>query len=355
MDEDYQAARLKAVNLQRGVNEILKREIYLERGNIVLLANQTALNMDPRRDIPYPDWNIRYVNTPGGHGKDNPDSLDMNAMGFIFSDPKLETEWSGDHWSIYNFTTRKVYEMARRGEDPLGFGCVARIYVSVKTGTLIINIQDAEADFDPDSDTTRLYCSELMYQAWHDACTVHLTSNPGESHLRKLKYVIIHHIINHGTLWTIQDALISQGVSPVSILQCNDEKGTFTSCDDNTWSDEFKMLLGTANGRCVARMCADHAQTLGKQVKKVYARIYYPAYIWDRDPEDRIGALIFELEEVQSSVRHDLEEMQLSAKHDLDEIQPPASQSNLPKRKQSNREKVKAFSKSVVGSIKKRF
>ncbi|KAJ8068145.1 hypothetical protein OCU04_003716 [Sclerotinia nivalis] len=327
MDKIDRPARLKAVNRMKGLSEVLAPERYLERGNAVLLANQTALNMDPRRDIQYPDWNIRYVNNPGGHGKETPECQEEDAMGFIFSDPELQLDGPGDHWSEYNFCTRIFDETEKAGMNLAETsGCIAEINVSVKTGTMIVKYQDVKADWDPDTDNARLYSSELMYQAWRDACTVHLTRNPGESHVRKLKYVIIDNIINQGTLWTIQDVLVSQGISPVSLLAGKKAKISYsiTSGDNNICSDEFKMLLGTANGRTVVRMCADHAQTLGKQVKKIYAWYHYP--------QERAGALVFELEEVE----------------------PPARQSNLPKEKQSKSEKVKSFGKSVMGSITKR-
>ncbi|TGO24788.1 hypothetical protein BPAE_0095g00460 [Botrytis paeoniae] len=61
---------------------------------------------------------------------------------------------------------------------------------------------------------------------------------------------------------------------------------------DDPSSDEFKMLMGTVNGRPIGRLCADHAESLnGKQVQKIHVwNEFIPSF----------GALIFELGEEKS-------------------------------------------------------
>ncbi|CAD6444985.1 cc23268a-7c25-458d-a78f-20e61a1a7bb9-CDS [Sclerotinia trifoliorum] len=326
MDRINRQARLRAITGPNGFNEVLAPEKYIERGTAVLLANQNALTMNPRREINYPSWHERYVSDPLKHGIKVPACWREDEAGFIFSDAELQIDGSGPQWSEYSFFTKKVNEMDNLNMVLPGYtGCVAEVHASPKTGTLVIKFQDAKADWDPDTNYERLYNSELIYQAWGDACTVHLANNPGDFCFRKLRYVIIDNIINQGTLWTIQDVLIAEGVSPVSIMAGNKERITFERGDDNTCSEWFKMLIGTANGRPVARMCADHAQALGKQVRKIYA--------WYHCPREMVGALVFELEDVE----------------------PVAIPADLAQRKQTRRDKLKAFGKSVVGSIKKQF
>lgn len=282
--------------------------------------------MNPRRDILYPDWHARYVSDPLKHGVKVPACWREDEAGFIFSDPELQIDGSGPQWSEYNFFTKKVHEMDQLKMLLPGItGCIAEVHASVKTGTLVIKFQDSMADWDPDTDPGRLHNSELIYQTWRDVCTLHLITHPGDFCLKKLKYVIIDNIINQGAIWTIQDVIIAEGGSSVSMRAGNKQRITFERGANDTCSDWFKMLMGTANARPVARMCADHAQTLGKQVRKIYA--------WYNCPDLMIGALAFELEDVA----------------------PLPIQPNLPFRKQSRKDKLKAFGKSVMGSIKKAF
>ncbi|TGO23758.1 hypothetical protein BPAE_0122g00140 [Botrytis paeoniae] len=248
MDEINQPSRLAATNSFHGMFEILSPERYLERGTAIITAIQAAINTNPAIDVSYPDWSIRYVNVHRVHNQVLPD---LDGFNRVFSDPQLQIESAGAHWSFYTFFSRAVIDAA---DD--------------------VNV-----------DTQRFYNSELLCQGWRDACTAQLANGTtNESQHRKLKYIICGPIFNLGTLWTIRDVLTSQEVPEFVAGQ----KSRFTV--DSSMGLELKMLMGNANGRPFGRLCADHAQTLGKkQIEKIH--IFYPF------TEPNEGTLVFELNE----------------------------------------------------------
>ncbi|KAF7886609.1 uncharacterized protein EAF01_011287 [Botrytis porri] len=283
MDKINTPARLAATNDYPEMFQILSPEKYLERGTAVFNAIQTAINANPVVDVSYPDWNIRYVNIHRFHNQVLPYLAGFNL---VFSDPQLQIESAGAHWSSYTFFSRAAIDAADDPNDLIDYDSVAQMFVSPKTGTAIMSFSNAAADTDiPDVDTPRLYNSELLYQGWRDACNAQLANGTmNESQLRKLKYIICGPIVNLGTLWTIRDVLTSQEVPEFAAGQ----KSRFTV--DSSMSLELKMLIGTANGRAFGRLCADHAATLGKkQIEKIH--IFYPF------EEANEGTLVFELNE----------------------------------------------------------
>ncbi|ATZ54782.1 hypothetical protein BCIN_11g01150 [Botrytis cinerea B05.10] len=281
MDRINRPDRLAATNNQPGYISILSPERYLERGTIILNGIQTAIDTRPVRDVAYPDWNIRYINVHKFHNRALPD---LNGFNRVFSDPQLRIESDGAHWSFYTIFSRASVDAADDINDLLDYDSVVQMFISPKTGTAFMTLSVAESDIDmPGVNTQRLYNSELLYQAWRDACAAQLASgNTNESQLAKLKYIVCGPIVNLGTLWTIRDVLTSQQVPELAAGQ----KHRFTV--DPSMSVEFKMLMGTDNGRPFGRLCADHAQTLGKkQVGKIH--IFYPF------EEYNDGTLVFEL------------------------------------------------------------
>ncbi|TEY40387.1 hypothetical protein BOTCAL_0434g00110 [Botryotinia calthae] len=281
MDRINRPGRLAATNNQIGYLSILSPEKYLERGTTIINGIQTAISTSPVRDVSYPDWNIRYVNVHKFHNQVLPD---LDGFNRVFSDPQLQIESAGAHWSSYTIFSRASIDAADDVNDLLDYDSVAQMFISPKTGTAFMTLSVAESDIDiPGVNTQRLYNSELLYQAWRDACAAQLASgNTNESQLAKLKYIVCGPIVNLGTLWTIRDVLTSQQVPKFSAGQ----KSRFTV--DSSMSVEFKMLMGTDNGRPFGRLCADHAQTLGKkQVDKIH--IFYPF------AEYNDGTLVFEL------------------------------------------------------------
>ncbi|KAF7951827.1 hypothetical protein EAE96_007125 [Botrytis aclada] len=283
MDKINRPDRLAATNDYDGMFEILSPEKYLERGTAILSTIQAAINASPGRDTPYPDWSTRYVNVHSLHNQVLPDLAGFNR---VFSDPQLQIESAGAHWSFYTFFSRAATDAVDDVKSLLDYDSVAQMFVSPKTGTAFMTFSNAAADIDiPGIDTQRLYNSELLYQGWRDACTVQLANGTtNESRLRKLKYIICGPIVNLGTLWTIRDVLTSQDVPHFAAGQ----KSRFTV--DSSMSLELKILMGTANGRPFGRLCADHVQTLGKkQIEKIH--IFFP---FERNNE---GTLVFELNE----------------------------------------------------------
>ncbi|TEY84162.1 hypothetical protein BOTCAL_0020g00380 [Botryotinia calthae] len=291
--------RLSEVNREKGLGEILTPTEYRHRGATVIRAIEDAIYTIPRQDTPYPDWNIRYFNPGGGHGKDCIERLCFGAMRNILTDPKHPIDFEGYHWSMYNFHSK---EYTNRGFDAVWpqFNCVCNVWVSAKVGTVIVQMSDTKTDLDiPGLDTPRLYNSELIYQAWRDAVTANVTgpSPQAVSQLTDLKYIIRAPIGNSGTLATMRDVLLSQGVPRDQL----DNRGvTVKRTFDDPLSDEFKMLMGTVNGRPIGRLCADHAESLdGKQVLKIH--------IWN-EFMPFFGALIFELGEGKALTKLEREE-----------------------------------------------
>lgn len=279
--------RLNEVNRDKGLGEILTPAEYRDRGIKVIRAIEDAIYTIPRQDTPCPDWNIRYFNPGGRHGQDSIERLCFGAMRNILTDPKHSIDFEGYHWSNFNFHSK---EYTNRGFDTVWpqFNCVCNVWVSAKVGTVIVQMSDTKTDLDiPGLDTPRLYNSELIYQAWRDAVTANVTGPSPQvvSKLTDLKYIIRAPIGNSGTLATMRDVLLSQGVSKVQLESGVMVKRTF----DDPSSDEFKMLMGTVNGRPIGRLCADHAESLnGKQVQQIHVwNEFIPSF----------GALIFELGE----------------------------------------------------------
>ncbi|KAF5871388.1 uncharacterized protein Bfra_007904 [Botrytis fragariae] len=281
--------RLSEVNQDKGLGEILTPAEYRNRGIKVIRAIEDAIHTIPRQDTPYPDWNIRYFNPGGGHGKDSVERLCFGAFRNILTDPKHPIDFEGYHWSDFNFHSK---EYTNRGFDAVWpqFNCVCNVWVSAKVGTVIVQMSDTKTDLDiPGLDTPRLYNSELIYQAWRDAVTANVTGELPPvrivSKLTDLKYIIRAPIGNSGTLATMRDVLLSQGVSKDQLESRVTVKRTF----DDPSSDEFKILMGTVNGRPIGRLCADHAESLnGKQVQRIHVwNEFIPSF----------GALIFELGE----------------------------------------------------------
>lgn len=296
--------RLSLVNRTPGRREILTPQEYLQRGGNVLSMCTSATSSVPRNEIYYPHWSIRYVNRGGRHNMPDAGSLSNGGMASIFADLALNI----DHmsmWSEFNF-----YSKTEASKGFRSYNCVANIVVSAHTGTILMLNAKAEADLEieaPGQDTPRLYNSELMYQAWRDSCAANSVAGAGD--LKNLKYIIVAPIHNEGTNQTIEDVLLERHIADSfgSVTDGEDdlielfmksgyfpevplevkERDTIPATDANP--DHFRMLMGTANGRPVARMCADHADSLGgKQVGKVHA--------WNGMPmNDGCKALVFEL------------------------------------------------------------
>ncbi|KAI9641377.1 hypothetical protein NHQ30_010179 [Ciborinia camelliae] len=265
---------------------ILEPIEYLQRGTALLRANEVAVNAIPRKDVQYPHWSIRYVTEAGGHGLEDAGSLCNYGIGEILADPQLKINDEGKHWSNFNFFSKQVADARNRNVYVyLHVGSVVTTFVSARAQTIIMLNSSAQSDIDiPGEDIPRLYNSELMYQAWRDTCIAYQAGD-GDSEIKNLKFIIRAPIVNLGTNYMIEVILQALGLSEKEIVQ--GPRLTFSSSDDN--ADAFKMLLGTDNGRPVARMCADHAESLGgKKVVKIH--------VWYEMPEN-IGAsaLVFEL------------------------------------------------------------
>ncbi|KAF7884022.1 hypothetical protein EAF00_011334 [Botryotinia globosa] len=260
-------------NYTTGESEVLAPIEYLKRGHAVLEANRIAINNTPHQDVAYPNWNIRY------------------GMETVL--PELGVEYEGNYWSRYNFSSKEVVNPANKEKyQDLRSINVAEIYASAKFGNIFTPNQWADADFDnPDMYTPRLWNSELLFQAWRDACYTYVSPTGGDVEIihrlqmQKLKYVIIAPISNAGTYTTICDALKIKGLS---IADNKYNMVTFSCNDISTASAEFAMLMGTTNARPVARMLADHVVSLGaKRVVKIHA--------WLSMPEFECPMLVFEL------------------------------------------------------------
>ncbi|KAK6608384.1 hypothetical protein H4I95_03764 [Botrytis cinerea] len=254
LDEIYDPYE-DAENYTTGESEILAPIEYLERGNAVLEANRIAINNTPHREVAYPHWNIRYVNVDG-----DSDFFSRYGMAKVLTD--LGIEYEGHHWSEYNLSSREVVKPENKEKyQHLRFVNVAQIYASAKIATIFTSSQWAYADFDiPGVDTPQ----------WGNIQSLQALQ------MKKLKYVIIAPISNDGTAITLSDALKIKGLS----IEDNELKMvTFASNDISTASAEFKMLMGTANARPVARMLTDHAESLGaKRVVKIHACLLMPDY-----------------------------------------------------------------------------
>ncbi|KAF7944162.1 hypothetical protein EAE96_010566 [Botrytis aclada] len=193
-------------------------------------------------------------------------------------------------------------------------------------------------------DTPRLYNSELIYQAWRDAVTANATGEypKAVSKLTDLRYIIRAPIGNQGTFATMRDVLLSQGVSKVQLDSGVTVKRTF----DDPSSDEFKMLMGTVNGRPIGRLCADHAESLkGKQVQKIH--------VWNEFITS-FGALIFELGEEKALTELEREQStQSKAKSAIS--QAPSQEPQTPRLPPAARAKVTRKISERVKNLMKKF
>lgn len=289
--------RLTLVNRNKGVLQVLAPTEYLQRGTNGLNALTNAIKANPRQDKCYPLWRIRYTNQCDGYLVGNAGQLCDNGIASILADPQLQIEDKSRQWYIYDFYSKEVAKH-RAAYDNAGLGNVAFIYAAAQRGTLIILNSSSESDVDiPGLNTPRLYNSELMFQAWRDTCNSHAAAsaatnrNAGRSTsttdrtLQNLRFIIRAPIVNQGTHYTIEDVLETSGFTKAQIRA--GPRVTFSSSDENP--EAFSMLLGTANGLPVARMCADHAESLGgKTVHKVH--------VWYDMPGSRgYSALVYEL------------------------------------------------------------
>ncbi|ESZ91214.1 hypothetical protein SBOR_8388 [Sclerotinia borealis F-4128] len=288
-------------SLDARIDEILTPEEYLRRGTAVLLANELAVTAIPQTEIQYPHWNNRYMNKLRGHSIPKAGILCDGGLAAIFSDPQLQIDDTDNHWYAYSFLSQEVARRKNKAKYAyLGTGNVASIFASAKAGTIIMLNSCTAADIPtPGQDTPRLYNSELMYQAWRDTCSAYSSAeNSTALALQKsLKFIIRAPIANHGTYSTIEGLLDKRDLSTEEW-----EAGprvTYTVIDEHEVDNEdrnmdmdkdaFAMLCGTANGRPVVRMCADHAQSLGgKRVVRVH--VWY-----DMPKNEAFAALVFEL------------------------------------------------------------
>lgn len=313
-------SRLTAVNRLSGFFEILQPEEYLERGAKVLRDLEHAIDAMPRRDVEYPDMHTRYTNPNvrremGTHLQefDGDDDTEL-----ILSDPKLRIDIQGNHWSHYDICSKgAVAKFAREGMGQPR--AVAALHVSVTKGTIVIPYTSTAEDLDiPGVNAPRLFCSELIYQAWRDACIYEMNRcNSQISRLSDLKYIVVTTIANDGTLWSIRDVLAAKGLPEAQTAARQPQTVTL----EDPSSIEFKILMGTVNGKPIARMCADHASTLGgKCIAKIH--VWWP---YGRYAKEQGGALAFELSEI-----------------------PPL---RWLKRTPTMRDKIKAKAKEVFGSF----
>ncbi|KAF7880083.1 uncharacterized protein EAF02_007720 [Botrytis sinoallii] len=218
--------RFSEANQDKGLGEILTPSEYLNRGIKVIRAIEDAINTTPH----------------------SIERLCFGAMRNILTDPKHPIDFEGYHWSEVNFHSKGY---TNRGFDAVwpGFNCVCNVWVSAKVGTVIVQTSATATDLDiPGLDTPRLYNSELIYQAWRDAVTANVTGSSPQvvSKLTDLKYIIRAPIGNSGTLATMRDVLLSQGVSKGQIESEVTVKRTFDdpSSTEDTCLEQIHTIFG---------------------------------------------------------------------------------------------------------------
>lgn len=282
-------SRLSVVNRRSGFFEILQPEDYLERGTKVLQDMERALARRPRRDVEYPWFVHRYESPSVGKAMGSgPQAFEGdNDTEFILHDAKLRININGHHWYHYDICSNEaVAKAAREGRQPQA---VAALHVSVRTGTIVIPWLSTAEDLDtPGVDNPRLFSSELIYQAWSHSC-MHAGDgrNGSIALIAELQTIVLTTIANEGTLWSIRDVFAAQRLpEPLGF-----NEGTQTVTLEDQSSIEFKILMGTVNGKPIARMCADHAATLGgKRIVRIHAWWPYGRYAAEQG-----GAMAFEL------------------------------------------------------------
>ncbi|RAL63615.1 hypothetical protein DID88_003659 [Monilinia fructigena] len=271
------------------MSEISVEPYYLQRGTELLLANKTAVDANPQKDVEYPDWSDRYVNEKEGvHDEDGLEDYCENSFSIMLTEPKINLEPIGRHWSGWTFLNKEFISNSNTPKyKAYDSGWIFGGSASAKLDTMIVVYTKSAVDVDtPKNNTTRLYCSELMYQAWRGTCLASSETRDKDLPMGGLKFIAIGLISNRGTYLAIQNAVELRSRSDPSM---GEGSVTFSSSDENEDLDIFRMLVGTDNGRPVVRMCADHAKSLGgKQIVKVH--------VWNNMPySPGFGGLVFEL------------------------------------------------------------
>ncbi|QSZ29340.1 hypothetical protein DSL72_003854 [Monilinia vaccinii-corymbosi] len=282
--------RLALVNRTTGLLEVLTPTEYLDRGNALHCAIHAAVNAQPQVDVASPNWHDRYMNRADYPEK--PEELFPGGVPELLTHPTLHIDqYLSSDWSIHSFYSRGFFAQPGNGspyDADNGIGNVVDTLASARARTMIVLNQGAEPDVDVDmpgrNPPPRLNCSELIYQAWRDSCR-RASARNWPRYLRCLKFVVVAQIVNRGTYYTIQDVLRMRGLSGNAMYAAAGEAFSASGKDGRA----FRMLLGTVNGRPIARMCADHAESLGgKRVVKIH--------VWHDMPGRRgMSALVFEL------------------------------------------------------------
>ncbi|KAB8291584.1 hypothetical protein EYC80_006384 [Monilinia laxa] len=212
---------------------------YLQRGTALLLANKIAVDANPQKDVEYPDWSDRYVNeTEGFHDYSEMENYCDCGFATMLKEPKIHVEPKGNHWSVWTLICKEFIDSMNTTKSR---SWVFGSYASAKVDTMVIIYTNTAADVDdPDLNTSRLYCSELMYQTWRGTCLASSETRDKDLPMGGLKFIAVGLISNLGTYATIQNAAESRGRSDSS----TEGSITFSSSDENEDLATFQMLVG---------------------------------------------------------------------------------------------------------------
>ena len=229
--------RMKKVNPEPGIDQILPPGEYVDRGKILLQANHDAATTNPRVGKMYDNWSVRY-NRPAAlfdqNGVIPKDSITGNERDTIsileHKDIGLDAH---KEWTYVGYFSKGEQDAAKAAGRPAR--SVATAFVDKEEGALVCSDGDSSVDTDLGQAGTpepnRLPNSELLYQSWVDEIDRVTPSIPRRD-ISDLKFIAKLPIVNAGTRLTIKDAYTAKGLDLTT-------KATFLPSDNS-----YEGILG---------------------------------------------------------------------------------------------------------------
>jgi hypothetical protein len=251
-----------------GVDEVLPLATYQSKGQQFYNAMMAAVHQNPRRNVQYSNYNIRYrIRTeqrnplgPDPEESGNPDETGNMAavlwISGVATRPEIGIDLTAPDWTYMQLTNRARPVPEQGDLDPEGKSAIAT-YVSKSQKTILVTFSNSK-NLDPDiPGTQKLPNSEKIFQI--------LQGQFGDS-VADTRFIIRHPLVQKGSISVITGAHLSRGIDLWDMA-------TWTPADGDIWF----QLLGTRNGRPTAFMLTDHPDEMHcKTVVKIYT--------WARSP-----------------------------------------------------------------------
>lgn len=232
-----------------GEDQVLTWNEYTANGNKAIARQDGAIRYNPE-DLSKPSWKTKYQEDPAK-------TVDVTEAGPAGLFKAIGLSPKAEYTRLTEFTDKnnKPVHQCSYNKDQK---------------SIIADSNFRKKDNNPPEE--QLLWSELTFQRWKEIA--------GDD-VAQLKFVIRQHIVNKGSVNTLEEAYNKLGIPP------NKKAEFYPSSDNPAMDNAFRTLAGTDNAKGVFYMMADHHREL-QNLKVVKIHTWFQS--WESWP-----AIVLEL------------------------------------------------------------